>query len=85
MQILITIKNKETRLSLREDGGERDSLELLEERSLSEKLLPRIDELLKKNSLSSKDIERIQVKSDQNDNFTTTRIARAVANTWNEG
>ena len=84
MQILITIKNKKTRLSLMEDGGERDFLEILEERSLSEKLLPRIDELLKKSSLSSKDIERIQIESDQNNNFTTTRIARAVANTWNE-
>jgi tRNA A37 threonylcarbamoyladenosine modification protein TsaB len=83
MEILITIKDKIIRLSLLKEGKERDAADIREERSLSERLLPEIDNLLKKNKLTPEDIEKIEVKSDQNDNFTTTRIAKAVANAWN--
>ncbi|HHE45980.1 MAG TPA: hypothetical protein ENL05_01375 [Candidatus Moranbacteria bacterium] len=83
MRIIITIKNKQIHLSLKEKGKEIDALEILEERQLSENLLPKIDELLKRNKLISQDIKKIQIESDQNDNFTTTRIAKTVANTWN--
>lgn len=83
MEVSITIKNKKIRLDLMENGKERDFSEIEEERTLSEKLLPEIDKLLKKNKLSPKDVKKIQVKSDQADSFTTTRIAKAVANVWN--
>jgi tRNA A37 threonylcarbamoyladenosine modification protein TsaB len=83
MKILIEIREKKIRLALLQKGKEVDFLDIIEDHVLSEKLLPEIDRLLKKNKLKSEEIKRILVKSDQGDNFTTTRIAKTVANTWN--
>ena len=81
--ILITIKDKKIRLSLIEKSQERDFLEILEERSLSEKLFPEIDKLLKRNNLKAEDVKKVAVSSDQGETFTTTRIAKAAAQAWN--
>jgi tRNA A37 threonylcarbamoyladenosine modification protein TsaB len=83
MTIEIRILNKEITLLLKDKKNIIDSVDFPEERQLSEKLLPAIDKLIKKNKLSAKDINRIKVKSDLGDNFTTCRIAKTVANTWN--
>lgn len=83
MEILITIKEKKVKIALFEGEKEKDSLEIVEEHSLSQKLLPEIDELLKRNKLEAKDVKNVQVESDQDESFTTTRIARTVAETWN--
>jgi tRNA A37 threonylcarbamoyladenosine modification protein TsaB len=82
MKILIKIKNKKVRIGLYENKRERDFLNIKDEYKLSEELLPAVDKILKRNKLSSKDI-KIEIESDQNDNFTTTRIAKSVANAWN--
>ena len=84
MEILIKITDGKTRLSLIEEGKEQDTLEILEERTLSEKLLPTIDELLKRNKLESRDVGNMRVETDKSDSFTTTRIAKTIAKTWNE-
>jgi tRNA A37 threonylcarbamoyladenosine modification protein TsaB len=83
MEILIKIQNRKIKIFLLKNDKAFDSLTISEEMKLSEKLIPTIDELLKKNKLESVDIKKMQINSDQGDSFTTTRIAKAVANAWN--
>ncbi len=83
MQIIVIIKKQKIRLSLWKKGKEQDHKDILDERSLSEVMLKEIDKLLQKNHLSSSDVRKMKVVSDQTDNFTTTRIAKTIANAWN--
>ncbi len=83
MEILITIKEKKVKVALWDKKMEKDTLEIVEEHSLSQKLLPEIDKLLKRNKLASQDAKKVRVESDESDAFTTTRLAKAVANAWN--
>lgn len=83
MNIEIQILNKQITLFLKDKKNVVDSVDFPEERQLSEKLLPAIDRLIKKNKLKTKDIEKIIVKSDLGENFTTYRIARAVSDSFN--
>lgn len=82
MRILIKIENKKVRIILKDGQKEADFLDIKDEYRLSEDLLPIIEKLLEKNKKTSQDIENIEVKSDQNDSFTTTRIAKTVAKVW---
>jgi len=82
MEIIIKIKERKISIVLLQNEKEVDFLNIVEEYSLSEKLLPEIDRLLRKNKLKLEDIEKVTVDSDQEDNFTTTRIAKSVANAW---
>ena len=84
MKLLISIQNKKIKIILLNKKKEVDFWDIEDEYRLSEDLLPSIDKLLKKNKLLPKDIKKLEVKTDQNDNFTTTRIAKTVANTWNK-
>ncbi len=83
MKIIIDIKNRKIKIALWRNQTKIDSLNIEEEHTLSEQLLPQIDKLLRNNQLDSQAIASVEVKSDQGDNFTTTRIARAMAETWN--
>ena len=83
MQIIITIKEKKVQILLKEGEKEQDSLEIVEEHALSQRLLPEIDRLLKRNNLRPQDVAVMQVESDQGEAFTTTRIAKTVAQAWN--
>lgn len=83
MEILITIKEKKVKIKLLDGKKEVDSLEIVEDHSLSKQLLPEIDTLLKRNGLEVREVENVRVSSDQDESFTTTRIARTVAETWN--
>lgn len=85
MRLIIEIKNNLPRLILEKSRGKKEVLEISEERALSRKLLVLLDELLKKNQVKLEDLKKIEVKSDQSDNFTSTRIAKAVANALNWG
>ncbi|KKP78424.1 MAG: hypothetical protein A2271_05140 [Candidatus Moranbacteria bacterium RIFOXYA12_FULL_35_19] len=82
MEIIIKIKERKISIRLLQNKKEVDFLDIVEEHSLSEKLLPEIDKLLRKNKLKPENIEKVQVESDLGDNFTTTRIAKSVANAW---
>ena len=64
MVIQIQIKDKQITLFLKEKGQILDSLDFPEERQLSEKLLPSIDKLLKKNKLRTEYIEMMAVESE---------------------
>jgi hypothetical protein len=83
MNIQIKIENKLVEINLLNGKKTIDNITIAEEHRLSEDLLPTIDKLLKKNKLETKDIAEMTVKSDMDDNFTTPRIAKAVANAFN--
>jgi uncharacterized protein YpuA (DUF1002 family) len=82
MEISIEIKNRQIKFFLLNGKKITDSLEIKEEMKLAEQLLPVVDEFLKKNKLTPEEIKKIRVDSDQNDNFTTTRIAKNAAQMW---
>jgi hypothetical protein len=83
MKVLITIKDRKVKISLYKGKKGIDFLDMADEYKLSEELLPEIDKLLKRNKLKPEDIRKMEVRSDQNDTFTTTRIAKTVAKMWN--
>jgi tRNA A37 threonylcarbamoyladenosine modification protein TsaB len=78
MQIIIEIKNKITKLVLRNGAKSLDEVVFSDEENISEKLLPFFDELLKKNKLTLDDIGSVEVETDLGDNFTSRRIAEAM-------
>lgn len=53
------------------------------EYSLSEQLLPKIDELLKKNRISKEDIIKVIPKISKISGVTSLRIVQTVAKAWN--
>lgn len=83
MNIEIRIENKIVEIILRDKKTILDKISIIEEHRLSEDLLPAIDNLLKKNKLAPKDIAEMSLQSDLGENFTTHRIAKAVANAFN--
>lgn len=82
MIIIIEIKNKITKLILRNNLEKIDELVLASDENISEKLLPIFDELLKKNKLTTQDIENVEVETDLGDSFTSRRIAEAMRNAF---
>ncbi|MEI7621718.1 MAG: hypothetical protein WCJ51_04240 [Candidatus Moraniibacteriota bacterium] len=56
-----------------------------DEFSLSEKLLPNIDILLRENKISKKQIEKVTTKISKTSGVTSARIVQTVAKAWNIG
>jgi len=83
MNVEIKIENKTVEISLLNKRTVLDKIVMVEEHRLSEDLLPMIDELLKKNNLIVGDVDKMILKSDMEDNFTTQRIAKAVVQAFN--
>jgi len=83
MKIEIKIKNNIVSIFLKKENDILDEVVFPEERNLAEKLLPSIDKLLKKNRLGPKDIESMGLEADMDDSYTTFRIAKSVADTFN--
>lgn len=83
MKLIIEIKNKTVKIILLKNNKVIDNLIFAEDYNLSEKLLPAIDKLLKKNKLAPKDIEKVTVETDTPESFTTSRIAKAVGKAFN--
>lgn len=83
MRIIIEIKNKATKLILKEKEAVLDEFTFPEDHNISERLLPLVDELLKRHGLSPKDIENFSVTTDLGDSYTSRRIAETVANVFN--
>lgn len=82
MQIVIEIKNKITKLILKDGQKTLDEVVFEAEENISEKLLPNFDALLKKNKLTLEDIESVEVETDLGDTFTSRRIAEAMKNAF---
>jgi hypothetical protein len=83
MKIRIEIKQGMIGILLVDKSKILDRISFPEERNLSEKLLPIVDEFLKKNRLSVQDIERMELKSDLDESWTTYRIAKSVTEAFN--
>lgn len=83
MKIEIRIENKNTSIVLLDKNQAIDQINLPDEKQLSQELLPSIGQLLLRNGLTSADVKKINLKSDIPDTFTTFRIAKAVAETFN--
>lgn len=88
MKIVIKIKSgldRHVKIELHLMNGleSLDVFDFVEEHQLSEKLLPSIDEMLKKNKLRTDDIEEMSLISDVDESFTTYRIAKSVVNAFN--
>jgi tRNA A37 threonylcarbamoyladenosine modification protein TsaB len=83
MNIEIIVKDKRINLVLRREEEFIDSLFWQEGDNLSQKLVLKIDELIKRNNLTSSEIEKIKVKTNISEKFTTVRIAKVVAKTFN--
>jgi len=80
MTLYINTTDKEKiKLALIAQGREVAVKEFLAPRAQSEKLLPEIDRLLKKNKLSLKHIKKIRV-ADEGGSFTSLRIGVLTAN-----
>ena len=85
MKLIIDIHNKIVKIILLKGEKEQDHLEFPEENNLSDKLLPIIDELLRKNKLSAKDVKKAELETDLTDGFTTYRIAKTITDSFNWG
>ncbi|MBD3300147.1 MAG: hypothetical protein GF347_02235 [Candidatus Moranbacteria bacterium] len=83
MILLIEIKDSLVELKLKEGEKTVDSLGWRDDRSLSEKLLPKIDELLKRNNLQVKDLEEARHKINLDETYSTYRITEATVKTLN--
>lgn len=83
MKIRIEIEKGMIGILLVDKKNVLDWITFPEERNLSEKLLPAIDGLLKKTRLSVQDIEKMELKSDLDESWTTYRIAKSVIEAFN--
>lgn len=81
-QLIMCVDENSTDILLFFSEKEIDGVRVEPNRELLEKLLPAIDELLSKHSLSSKDVTDIRVESDLPDGYSSRRIAETVARTW---
>lgn len=53
--------------------------------TLSEKLLPNIDQLLRKNKIAKNQIAKVTTKITKTSGVTSARIVQTVAKAWNTG
>lgn len=83
MNIEIKIDDNEIRIILKKGDNIADEVFWKEDRNLSQRLLAEIDNLLKKNNLNPYDIKKMKVETEIPDKFTTVRIAKTVAKTFN--
>lgn len=84
MEILIKIENKVVILALKERQKVVDEISFEGEYQLSERLLPEIDKLLKKNKLEPNSV-KIKSQIDMGKTFTSYRIIKTVEKSWNYG
>ena len=83
MEIKIIIKNQEVSIRLLKNKTILDRLNFEEARNISEKLLPAIDKILRKNKLTAKEIKKFTLDTDLGESFTTYRIAKTLEKTFN--
>ena len=84
MNITIKIEDKNIEIILKNKNDFVDKISWEEDQNLSQTLLMKIDDLLQKNNLTPKDVEKVKVETDIDDKFTSIRIAKIVAKTFNE-
>lgn len=83
MKIIIEIKEGAAKLVLKDNEKIVDEFVFSTDHSISEKLLPAIDDILSKNGLKPEDIEKMEAATDLGESYTSRRIVEAVANAFN--
>ena len=83
MNVDIIIEKNIVHILLKSKSKILNKIAFPEARDLSRKLLPNIDKLLKKNKIEPEEIERMELKSDTSETYTTYRIAKAVTAAFN--
>ncbi len=84
MGITIKIDDNKITLILKKEDSIIDEFSWEEKRDLSQRLLVEIDNLLRKNNLTPADVDKVEVKTGIDEKFTTVRIAKIVAKTFNK-
>lgn len=85
MVLEISLDGNNIKLTLKDGRKVIGSFAWLDEHTLSEKLLPNIDALLKKNKVSKKQIEKVTTKISKVSGVTSSRIVQTLAKAWNTG
>lgn len=84
-QFVLRVDEIATEILLFSGEKEIDRVRVEPNRELLEKLLPAINALLSKHSLSPKDVADVCVESELPDGYSSRRIAETVVNTWGMG
>lgn len=79
----IKIEDNQITLILRKDEEIVDEMKWSEYHNLSAELLSRIDELITRNGVDRNDVKNVSVNTGIDEKFTTVRIAKVVADTFN--
>ena len=74
-------KTAEVTLSLKEKGKIIDQLCWQDKQNLSEKLLPKINVLLKRNNITAKGLDDVNLRIDMEESYSAYRIAAATRET----
>ena len=83
MKIIISIKDKKIEIALRQGRKILDRVDFLEKCNLTDELLLTIDGLLTRNNIKPLELEAISVRSNLGEAYTSTRIAKVTAKTFN--
>jgi len=83
MILQINLDVNDIKLTLKDGRKIVGELAWNDEYTLSEKLLPNIDVLLKKNKIAKSKIEKVLTKITKNSGVTSIRIVKTVASGWN--
>ncbi|MFC1644998.1 hypothetical protein ACFL08_03155 [Patescibacteria group bacterium] len=81
--IEIKIEDDKITLILRKDEEVVDEMIWNEHQNLSAELLGKIDELITRNKVDRNEVKNVSVNTGIDEKFTTVRIAKVVANTFN--
>jgi hypothetical protein len=85
MNLIISLNVNDIRLVLKSGRKIVGELAWNDEYTLSEKLLPNIDALLKKSKVKKEDVKKVLTKITKNSGVTSSRIVQTVAKAWNKG
>ena len=85
MNLIIFLDGNDIKLTIKAGRKIVGELAWTDEYTLSEKLLPNIDALLKKNKVSKKDIKKVTAKITKMSGVTSSRIVQTVTKAWNKG
>lgn len=83
MEIIIKIENGKVEIILKESQRIIDKAAFFDEHNLTEKLLPEINKILKKNKLEIGEIRKASLNSSVEGSYTTVRIAKTVVDAIN--
>ncbi len=83
MNLIISLDGNNIALTIKEGEKVIDELSWIGEYTLSEQLLPKIDELLLKNGLNKKAVDKVLTSISSTSGVTSSRIVQTVAQAWN--